>query len=233
MSHSSRQLERFAVETPDQLRHAIKDLAIDVPPRGEGRTTDHCEQWQIQRLLQVLFRAGELGLPVSLKKRESPDFLLTTATHALGIEVTEAINQDYAAALMHPNTRNPNSVVDPSRFKWGTAGRTRKQIRNEAARTELTGHGWGGDSPEREFAEIVADTVSAKRAKLISRYERFDRDCLLIYQNQPLPCPDVGRARRHAENKVAPLLGPPGFHKVYVDVDERIVEFTAIGSRIL
>ena len=209
MSHSSGQFEKFAAETPDELRHAIKDLAIDVPPRDEGRTTDHCEQWQIQRLLQTLFRADELSLPVSLTKRESPDFRLTTATHVLGIEATEAINGDYVAALMHPNARNPNSVVDPSRFKWGTERRTRKQIRDEAAQTQLTGPGWGGDSPEREFAAIVADTVSAKRAKLINGYERFARDSLLIYHNQPLPGLDVERARRHAEIKVAPLLGPP------------------------
>ena len=233
MSHSSVQVEKFVAETPDQLRQAIKHLAIDVPPRDEGRTTDDCEQWQMQRLLQTLFRAGELDLPVSLTKRESPDFLLITATDALGIEATEAINRDYVAALMHPNAQNPNSVVDPSRFKWGTEGRTRKQIRNEAAQTELTGPGWGGDVPEREFAAIIADTVNAKRAKLISSYERFARDSLLVYQNQPLPGLDVECARRHAEIKVAPLLGPPGFHKVFVDVDECIVEFTATGSRVL
>ena len=151
----------------------------------------------------------------------------------MGIETTEAINRDYAAASVHPNARSPNSVDDPSRFKWGSVGRTRKQIRCEAARTELTGDGWVGDSPEREFAAIVADTVSAKLAKLIDGYGRFDRDCLLIYQNQPLPCLDVECARRHAENKVVPILDPPGFHTAFVDVDERIVEFTVIGSRLL
>ena len=148
MIHSSGQIELINAETQEQLRLGIENLAIDVPLRGRGRTSDDCEQWQIQRLLQTLFRAGELQPPVSLTKRQSPDFLLTTTTHAVGIEATEAINPDYVAATMHPHASNPKSVVDPSMFKWQTRGRrTRKQIRDEAARTELTGDGWVGDSP--------------------------------------------------------------------------------------
>ena len=233
MIHSTGRIKLINAESQDQLRLCIENLAIDVPLRGQGRTSDDCEQWQVQRLLQTLFRTGELQSPVSLTKRESPDFLLTT-THAMGIEATEAINPDYIAATMHPHASNPKSVVDPSMFKWSTRGRrTRKQIRDEAARTELTGDGWPGDSPEREFATIIADTVMAKHTKLIDGYERFDSDNLLIYQNQTLPCLDVECARHHAEHKVASLLHPPGFHRVFVDDGERILEFTAAGSRVL
>ena len=223
----------FRANTPKQLRHAITSLAIDVPERDAGRTSAHCEQWQIQRLLQTLLRAGELHPPVRLMKRESPDFLLSTATHSEGIEATEAINRDYVAAVMHPNARRQNSVVDPSLYKWGTAGRPRQQIANEAARKELTGNGWVGDSVEREFAAMVADIVEGKSAKLRDCYERFDRDSLLIYQNQTLPCLNIKIARRLAETTVAPFLNSSGFDYVYVDDGENILEFTATGSRVL
>ena len=223
----------FQADTQRQLQLAIESLAIDVPPRDQGRTTGDCEQWQIERLLQALLQADELPLPVSLTKRERPDFLLTAGTHSVGIEATEAINRDYAAATMHPNARQPGSLVDPSLYKWGTAGRTREQIAEEAGRTELTGDGWAGNSVEREFAAMVADIVRSKSAKLRDGYDRFDCDSLLIYQNQTLPCLDIQGARRHAENAVAPLLGSSGFRNVYVDDGKRILELTATGSRIL
>ena len=106
----------FDADTPAQLRDAIENLAIDVPQRGQGRTSKDCEQWQIQRLLRALFQARELHPPVRLIKRESPDFLLTTATHCVGIETTEAINPDYVRATMHRNGRVQDSVVDPSLY---------------------------------------------------------------------------------------------------------------------
>ena len=97
---------------------------------------------------------------------------------------------------MHPNARNQDPVVDPSLYKRGTAGRTRRQMADEAARTKLTGYGWVGDSVEREFAAMAADIVSSKSAKLFDGYERFDCDSLLIYQNQTLPCLDGGTPLR-------------------------------------
>ncbi len=128
---------------------------------------------------------------------------------------------------MHPNARNQDSVVDPSLYKWGTAGRTRRQMADEAARTKLTGYGWVGDSVERQFAAMAADIVSSKSAKLLDGYERFDCDSLLIYQNQTLPCLDIEGARHRAKNTMAPLFGSSGFHNVYVDDGEGILEFTA------
>ena len=234
MNQASGRIEMYQADTQRQLQHAIESLAIDVPPRDQGRTTEDCEQWQIERLLQALLQAGELPLPVSLTKRERPDFLLTAGTHSVGIEPTEAINRDYVAATMHPNARQSGSLVDPSLYRWGTAGRTREQIAEEAGRTELTGDGWAGDSVEREFGAMVADIVRSKSAKL--------RDALRpvrLRQLADLPEPDSAvprhprRAGVNAENAVAPLLGSSGFRNVYVDDGERILELTATGSRIL
>ncbi len=80
---------------------------------------------------------------------------------------------------------------------------------------------------------MVVDKVDSKSLKMRSHYERFDCDSLLIYQNQTLPCLRIGKARRCAETKLAPLLGSSGSHAVYVDDGERILEFTAVGSRVL
>ncbi len=223
----------FTAETLEQLQNAIKDLAIEVPARGQGRTTDHCEQWQIQHLLQALLEAGQLHPPVALRKGESPDFLLETSTRCIGIENTEAINPDYARATVHPNAREGGSVVDPSLYKWGAHGRPSQQIAEEAGRTELTGDGWAGDSVEREFAESVVDLVDRKNRKLRSLYEKLDSDRLLIYHNQTLPCIDFGSALSYTKDALAHRWGPSAFDTVYVHVFDRIFRFTADDSRVL
>lgn len=235
MSHQSGQVEILHADTGRQLSNAIQGLAINVPPRGPGRTTDDCEQWQIHRLLSALLQAGELHLPVTLTKRERPDFVLKTARVTVGIEATEAINPDYVQAIMHPNARQPSSVVDPSLYRWGTEGRSREQIAEEAGRKGLTGDGWVGvDVFECEFAEMVADIVRRKTAKLRDGYERFDRDCLLIYDNQTFASLDETVTRRYAQDKLRPLWASSGFHTVYVvDDGQKVLELTARGSRVL
>lgn len=223
----------FAAENSKQLQNAIGDLAIEVPPRGEGRTTADCEQWQIHRLLQALFVTGKLQPPVALRKGESPDFLLNHATELVGIETTEAINPDYVRATMHPNARNRGSVIDPSLYPWGTAGRPRGQIADEAGRLELTGDGWVGCGVEQEFVESVLDVVRKKTVKLRSHYERFHSDNLLIYQNQTLPCLDIDQARCGTAAALASYWAPLAFRTVYVDDGNRILEFTAANSQVL
>ena len=233
MRHKPVRPRIFTAATSKQLRINIEGLRIDVPPRDQGRTTDDCEQWQIQRLLQALFQADQLQLPVQLSKGESPDFLLSAGADRMGIETTEAINPDYVRAAMHPKARIPGSVVDPSLYKWGAEGRPRQQIAKEAGRTELTGDGWPGDSVEQDFTASVVDVVRRKSLKLRSHYERFDWDCLLIHQNQTLPCLDIERARRSTEAALAPYWPSSGFHTVYVDDGGPILAFTATGSRVL
>ena len=233
MRHRPVRRRIFTAATSKQLRLDIERLRIDVPPRDQGRTTDDCEQWQIQRLLQALFLADRLQLPVQLSKGESPDFLLSAGAHDMGIETTEAVNPDYVRATMHPKARIPGSLVDPSLYKWGAEGRPRQQIAEEAGRTRLTGDGWAGDSVEQDFTASVVDVTHRKSLKLRSHYERFDCDRLLIYQNQTLPCLDIEQARRSTEAALARYWRFSGFHTVHVDDGDSILEFTATGSRVL
>ena len=144
MRHRPVRRRIFTAATSKQLRLDIERLRIDVPPRDQGRTTDDCEQWQIQRLLQALFLADQLQLPVQLSKGESPDFLLSAGAHDMGIETTEAVNPDYVRATMHLKARIPRSLVDPSLYKWGAEGRPRQKLPRRPAgldRPEMVGLG--------------------------------------------------------------------------------------------
>ena len=219
--------------TQPQLIRGIERLAIRVPPRDQGRTNDHCERWQIHHLMQALQYVGDLRLPVRLHKRESPDFRLETATRVIGVETTEAINPDYVRAQMHPDSHADGSVIDPSLYKWGATGRTTRRIRDEVRRTRLSGPGWAGDSVEREFAQSIADVVESKHAKLCSNYDRFDRDWLLVYHNQPTPCIDIDKAVGHAAHRLAGYWGQGGFAIVWVHKHDQMLRFAKGASDLL
>ena len=217
----------------NQLIRGIERLAVRVPPRDQGRTNDHCERWQIHHLMQALRYVGYLRVPVRLYKRESPDFRLETANLVIGLETTEAINPDYVRAQMHPASHADRSVIDPSLYKWGETGRTARRIHDEVRRTRLSGPGWAGDSVEREFAQSIAEVVDSKHSKLSSNYGRFDRDCLLVYHNQPTPCIDIGKAIGLAADRLAGYWGQGGFAVVWVHKYDLMLRFAKGASGLL
>ena len=220
-------------DTEVDLKRQVHGLKIDVPPRAQGSATDAREQWQMHHLLRALLAARQLVLPVRLYKREAPDFVLQTGDIRIGIETREAINPDYVKAQVHPAAQGDDAVVDPSLYKWGTQGRPRSQIREEAGRTQLSGHPWMGDSVEREFAQSIKDVVFEKHCKLRSHYTRFDSDRLLIYHNQPSPQIHIDKARVYTAEILVDYWNQLGFDAVYVHKYNCMLPFTKSASEIL
>ena len=151
----------------------------------------------------------------------------------IGVETTEAINPDYVQAQVHPIAQGDDAVVDPSLYKWGTQGRPRSQIREEAGRTQLSGHPWMDDSVEQEFAQSIIDVVRLKHRKLQSRYVRHDTDRLLIYHNQPSPIIDIDKARVYTVTILADYWSQLGFDTVYVHKYNWMLYFTKEASNII
>ena len=220
-------------DTEDDLETQLRGLKIDVPPRAQGPATDAREQWQMHQLLRALLAARQLITPVRLYKREAPDFVLQNRNIRIGVEITEAINPDYVQAQMHPAAQRDDAVVDPSLYKWGTQGRPRSQIREEAGRTQLSGHPWMGDSVEQEFAQSIRDVVFEKHSKLRSHYARFGSDRLLIYHNQPCPQLHIDKARVYAADILVDYWNQLGFDTVYVHKYNWMLSFTKDASEIV
>lgn len=214
------------VKSKKELRYQINKLKLVVPPRGKGRTTQHCEQWQIYKLLITLQRHQYLKLPFQLIKSERPDFIMVNGPHTIGIELTEIINPDYARAQTLPEAQNPDSVLDPSKFKWGNHGRPLTILREEASQTKLTGPAWVGDSVEREFAASVNDTVLAKHKKLINGFKRYDADFLLIYHNNSTPALDFETAIIYTDELLNAYWNNGGFDVIIVHKYDSIIIFT-------
>lgn len=215
----------FRATTESELKQYIAALAIDVAPRGKGRTTDQCEQWQIHHMLLGLNKAGLLSLPFELTKRERPDFFVQNGSVSQGIEATEIINPEYARTITLPESKGAKSVVDPSLFKWGQTGRSLEELREIANRQKLTGTGWMGNSVEREFARSIVDTVESKHRKFIAGFAKFDENILLAYHNNSTPILDFDEACNLTHEALNEYWYRNGFGKVVIHKHQKLLFF--------
>jgi len=174
------------------LMNKLAAVDISVPPRSKGRTKDHCERWSICRLLSTY---PNFSFPIKIIHRDKPDFLLKTFDKKMGIEHSEAIQQDYAHACAISENENNNNVVDLSLFKWGQKKNPSK-IYEIANRTTLTGPGWEGDSAEIEWSQALYDIIQKKTILLRKNdFKKYEENALLIYDNLSLPSINYTKAK--------------------------------------
>lgn len=222
-------MPNFEASDIDTFKAELSKLKITVPARGEGRKTEHCEQYQIYHLLKALFCSEYFALPVSLKKRERPDFELKLGEITWGIETTEVVHPDWAKASTLPESKHESTVLDPSLFKWGTKSRNLKKLKEDASKDKLTGPGWAGESVETEFSQSILDTVRSKHEKLVGGYKRYDTNCLLVYHNLSSPILDFERSAFLTNEALKDYWQLDGFNLVIVHKHDSIAIYSIKG----
>jgi hypothetical protein len=221
--------------TPEELLAALKRIDLGVPARTNGRTTQHTETWTICRLLSTLAITSRLAFPVSVIHRDRPDFLLQTPDAEVGIEVTEAISQQYAAYCALAERKFPDGFLEPAHSRWGAPALTTDQMRKLLRQPKLTSDGWAGDRAEKEWALFIQSVVDAKLDKLAHPdFKKFNQTWLSVYDNLPLPHIHLGKAIAQLQ----PLLQDrwsrvPAFEALYVEHGPVIAEITPRGSEHL
>ena len=87
----------FEIVTVSELRKTIKNLLRDsYSTEKERETNTEIERHDILYLLAILAEAGSLDYPLTLVKRERPDFQLVMANRRIGIEHTRAVSENEA-----------------------------------------------------------------------------------------------------------------------------------------
>lgn len=207
------------VATKNGLISILGNFDIAVPLRTEGRKTSHVERWTICRLLSTLAENELLCYPVTLKHRDRPDFLLQHHQTKIGIELTEAISEQYAAYSALAEREFPDSFLEPGHFRWGKPKRTIEEMRELLRQEQLTSPPWVGDHAEREWALYFQSVVETKRLKLAKPgFETFCENWLVIYDNLPMP-------HIHWEKAIGFLLpelgtmwaSTPSFDAIYIE----------------
>lgn len=177
-----------------QLRESAKALNPGVKPRGRKRTTQQVEKWSARSVLIALANTYHIKYPVNVITNDKPDLDLDFGIDKVGIEITEAVPEDYARALVLANNRYPDALVDRSLFRWGAPRKTNAELHEILKKSvnRLSGPGWHGDSVEREWGKGMADTIEAKLKKINkSDYRSFPRYWLAIYDNLRGPMLDL------------------------------------------
>ena len=154
-----------------------------MPSRTERQTWQR-ERWQIHDFLKYLESVNCLLVPLTLRKREKPDFRLSLRSRGGGI----------CQLIFDPQHSGPieigiecSEVIDQSEAKQLTWEET--QIETEPVL--LRGDGYVGDSIEEEFATLVSSCVQKKHELLVKGYRRFATNLLLLYYNNfrpPMRC---------------------------------------------
>jgi hypothetical protein len=217
-------MKDIKVNNQAELLSILANTDIGVPCRTDGRETEHCERWSICRLLATLANHNRLDFPMELLKRERPDFLLKTGGRHIGVEVTEAINPDYAKATTLPEANLAGGIIDPSLFKWGTPPRPLNDLRSIVSQRKLTGPGWEGSSVEVEYANAILDVMSSKTKKLRSQtFDNFPENWLIIYCNLTLPQLDIEEANLLFTKKAKDNWTDDSFSKVFVEKGQKII----------
>ena len=211
---------------------ALRQVDISVPARIDGRHTHHTETWTICRLIATLAKADLLDFPVSVTHRDRPDFLIQTGSAKLGVEVTEAISEQYAAYCALGEREFPEVFLEPAHFRWGGPKLTVEQMRELLCQSQLTSDGWSGDRPEQEWAFFIQSVVETKLAKLARPdFVKFDQNWLSVYDNLPLPHIHLGKAITF----LRPLLQDswpriPTFDTLFVERGPVVARISAKGS---
>lgn len=218
----------------DELVQKLIEIDISVLPRGQGRTNDQVERWVMYRAIATLLENNGIEYPISLLKRERPDYLLQSGIKKIGCEITEAINEDYLKAQSLTDASQNKFVVDVSLFKWDTPKRNLVELREIASRDKLTGFGWASNSVEREYAKIICDVAQAKTIKMAKTgYERFCENYLLIYCNQSLPVLDISEGAAFCFESLGNYWSPSSFDKILVEKGNNIAVYSKDKYQVL
>lgn len=203
-----------------ELFSILKSIDITVPPRD---TTEHRETWSICRLLATLANHDRLSFPIQLTKMERPDFLIVAGGCHIGIEITDAVNQDYAKVIKWSEA----DIVDPALFKWGTPTRGNKELSTIVSQKKLTGPGWEGMEVESEYAEAIFDVINLKTEKLHKPgFEKFSKNWLAVYCDITLPFLNIEAASQFFVEKSVNYWGKYGFTSVFVEKGENIILYS-------
>lgn len=152
-------------------------------------STDVKEIFSIIVYLYANNKLGQLNFPFELIKREHPDFriLCYEKSQSKGIEHTLSTVQDYKMAESELQKLPEGSKLEPdyySPFKKLPKEEINTGLRQPNER--LTGKGYSGNRPEREWAEIIKNAMHTKTVLLNkNHFKIFATNELLIQGNSP------------------------------------------------
>jgi hypothetical protein len=223
----SQMMEVITADSPSELLRQLASIDIAVPLRSQGRTKDHCQRWSICRFLSTFADSALLQYPLRVDPGDRPDFLLTSRNVRIGVEVTEAVATDLAKADALQHRKGYDAVRFFQRVLPGDPPLSRQEI-EKIAKGEMSGEGWGGDSVERDWVDVMTFFSLSKAERFAQEgFRKYYRNWLLIYDNWELPALDEDKAALFFHSQLLALDPPLPFDRVFVECEKNIWQFSA------
>lgn len=178
--------------SPDDIEPMSRQIDVEVPERGDGRTSDHTERYCLARLLHHV--SQRLDFPLMAVHTDKPDFLLVSPLQRIGVEHVEAVPEDIAEADFLRGKGHGPEMWYSQRAKVGEKRKSSERIKREIEKND-SGEGWVGDTAARDTAEAIVH-FATRKAETCSKddFRRFDKNWLVIYNNWPGVALDLRKA---------------------------------------
>ena len=179
-------MQSFHAPSSGDLLSTLRKNPAPTPPPGERRTKEQSESWVIWHFLRAVAESGRIEYPLCVEHKDRPDLVLSCGTGKTGIEITNAVPEDWKRAEAEKERiTNPASVVFVPSFRIGDKKRSKDEIRKMArnqAQTQLRPH--MGNSIERNWVEAMVYITKHKARKFAAPgFEKHGKNWLLIHDN--------------------------------------------------
>lgn len=224
------------VQNSIDLLAILGGIDVAVPARTDGRKTHHTETYIACRLLSTLAKADRLTFPLSVSRRDAPndrpDVVILTKNGQIGMEITEAIPERFAALCALAEKEFPNHWLAVDLFPWDAETLSKDEMRDLLRSGARSAPGWISNAPEKEWASFISGVVKNKLRKLAGGgFQLFDENWLAIYDNLPLPHVHLADAIKLLKPLVADILASvPTFDALFIERGPVIAQVTASAS---
>lgn len=221
--------ECFSINNSIELQRLVDAVDITVSERGPSRTKVQKENWSIVRTLRALLAVNQISFPMSLRKREKPDYEFCEPKNCVGLEITECVPEELADYYEAENKNGARGIGFVPRISPGS-----KLTHNEIHKMVQTGSpAWYGDSVERDFVAAIKNSIEKKTRKALSHYDRYPTNWLHVYNNWPGPALKLKKAGDMLLSELQITSGFSYFDVIFVEDGNSLLRLTPSNVEIL
>ncbi|MYJ51533.1 MAG: hypothetical protein F4093_02490, partial [Gammaproteobacteria bacterium] len=121
-------LNDLSVEDSGDMCAKLNQIDVTIPPRTQGRTSQHREARVARDFLEVISDTDLLNYPLHIRHQDRPDFLLSSQGRTTGIEITVCEHPDASRADAYSENKGLSGIQGVPSYRIGEQ-RSRKEIR--------------------------------------------------------------------------------------------------------
>lgn len=179
-------MSSFCTKSKADLIELLASENIKVPPLGTGNRTRQAERWSMYRLLSTFSSSPHFDFPMMVVHKDKPDFRLHLEGLTIGVELTEALPENFARVVAYKNRFMPNAMIELSYFGWGAPRMTTVEIKRILSQNRLTGMPSFENTLKWQWCQAMKSCLNVKSENLNSiGFQQYEKNWLVIYDNIP------------------------------------------------